>query len=90
MKTVFIGDTELVIVNLERRNEEEILHDVLRKLRKADSVEFKASYMGPSEDIYPATLDGREFSVVFDVDYRAYIQSTSKACLEQVQKLLAD
>jgi hypothetical protein len=80
--------TTAVFVNPDDINERVFYDETLRILSAREDVTAVQEIMGPSEDVWIARLNGREFHVAYDLDYGAEICSKDKDTLGKLVQLL--
>lgn len=90
MKT-FQLDSEpnrLYFTNYNRIDEEALFQNVLATLERCKDIKIGRKQTGPSEDIYGCKVSGFPFTLVYDIDYGAYIQANTAKIIQKLKDIL--
>ena len=79
-------EKRLYFTNYNREPEDIILKKVLKVLKQNKTFVINENIMGPSEDIMECTLEGNNFSLVYDIDYGPFIYSDDKSVIDKLIK----
>ncbi len=79
-------ENRLYFANYDRIDEKIIFDNALKSLKKDNSFIEGKTIIGPSEDIKDCSLNGYNFSLVYDIDYGTHIHSNDKVAIDNLQK----
>lgn len=75
---------EICFTNYNRVDEEIIFQNAMEILQRNEAVVIGEKNIGPSEDYYNCSIDGKPFTLFYDVNYGASIVSDDKAAIQKI------
>ena len=77
-----IRKEEVGFSNYERVDELSLFNEVFSRLNRMTNVIVGRKRIGPSEDYYDCKIDGKDFTLFYDIDYGVCVYATEETTRE--------
>lgn len=88
MKVVKYKENELILQNIENKDEELLFKSLEEKLLTNKDVSFTKTVNAPYCDIYDGLFSNMEFTLIYDFNYGTILRSSSVDCLSALEQYI--